>query len=59
MQKQYGNTAKSSLLRTERQNLIYVMAHTELTEEEQSALKDRLAIVENELLQEFTADLAA
>ena len=42
MQKQDGNVAKSLLLRTERQNLIYVLAQAELTEKEQSALKDRL-----------------
>ena len=57
MQKQDGNAAQSLLLRTERQNLIYVLAQAELTEKEQTALKDRLAIVEDELVQVYPTDI--
>lgn len=57
MQEHYGTTVKSLRLETERENLDYVLSHAELTGEEQSALKDRLAVVENELLQMFTANL--
>lgn len=59
MQQQYGTTMKSLRLQAERENLHYVLANAELTEEEQSALKDRLTIVEDELIQEFTANVAA
>jgi hypothetical protein len=37
--------------------LTYVLAHSELTEEERSLLKDRLATVEDEFLQMYTANL--
>jgi hypothetical protein len=57
VQEQDGTTAKSVLLKTEPQNLTYVLAHSELTEEERSLLKDRLATVEDEFLQMYTANL--
>ena len=59
MEQQYGTTMKSLRLENERENLDYVLAHAELTEEERSALRDRLTVVDNELLQDFTANLAA
>jgi hypothetical protein len=59
VQQQYGPTMKSLRLQTERDNLDYALEHAELTEEARSALKDRRTEVDNELLQEFTAKLAA
>jgi len=53
VQEQYRSTSESCRLGTERENLIYVLDHTELTEAEQSDVKLRLAAVENELLQLF------
>ena len=48
---------KSLRLETERENLDHVLSHAELTEQEQSQLKRRLAIVEDELLELFVAKL--
>ncbi len=57
MQEWYGATVKSLRLETERENLDYVLSHAELTEQEQSQLKRRLAVVEDELLELFVAKL--
>ena len=48
---------KSLRLETERENLDYVLSHAELTEQEQSQLKRRLAFVQEELLELFVAKL--
>ncbi len=55
MQEWCGATVKRLRLETERENLDYVPSHAELTEQEQSQLKRRLAIVEDELLELFVA----
>lgn len=57
MQEWFGATVKSLRLETERENLDYVLSHAELTEQEQSQLKRRLAVVEDELLELFVAKL--
>jgi hypothetical protein len=57
VEQQYGTTMKSLRLENERENLDYLLSHAELTEEERSALKNRLVIVKEELLNVFTATL--
>ncbi len=56
MQQQFG-TLQVLRLATERENLSYVLSHAELTDEEQSNVQRRLAIVEDELLQDVAGDL--
>ena len=56
MQQQFG-TLQVLRLATERENLSYVLSHAELTDEEQSNVQRRLAIVEDELLQDVVNDL--
>lgn len=56
MQQQYG-TSDSLRLVTERENLDFVLSYAELTEGEQSLVKRRLAVVEDELIQLWTSDL--
>jgi hypothetical protein len=48
---------KSLRLETERENLDYALSHAELTEREQSNVKRRLALVEDELLELFVGQL--
>lgn len=55
MQQQY-ETLDSLRLVTEHENLDFVLSHAELSEDEQSWVKRRLAVVEEELIQLLTSD---
>lgn len=57
MQLQYGQTPRDLRLETERENLLYVLSNTELTQEQESDVKRRLTFVENELLRTVSAHL--
>ena len=56
MQEWYGTT-KGLRLETERENLDYVLSHADLTEQEEADVKQRLTVVQEELLQLFIAKL--
>jgi len=53
----YAGSDKNLRLETERGNLEFVLANSELTVAEKSQIIDRLIIVENELLQLLTSNL--
>jgi hypothetical protein len=57
VQEWYGTTTKSLRLETERENLDYVLSHADLTEQEEADVKQRLTVVQEELLQLFMAKL--
>jgi hypothetical protein len=57
VQELYVRTLDGLRLETERGNLVYVLAHAELTEQERTEIRHRLAVVEDELLQMLTPNL--
>lgn len=55
MVEHYGTTLKTLRLETERENLTYVLSHTQLTEQEKLDVRRRLDTVETEMLELLNA----
>lgn len=55
MQKLY-DTPEALCLENERTNLVYILTHAELTEEQRTNIQGRLAVVENDLLKIMAPD---